>query len=42
MVQAAQALAASEWIDACSAVEIDEEDVMRWDHGASVASLLPR
>ena len=22
----------AEWVDACAADEIDEEDVMRWDH----------
>ena len=23
----------ADWVDACSTEEIDEEDVMRWDHG---------
>ena len=28
-----QTLTATQWIDTCSTSEIDEEDVMRWDHG---------
>jgi 3-phenylpropionate/trans-cinnamate dioxygenase ferredoxin subunit len=27
------------WIDACAADEIDEEDVMRWDHGGRTYAL---
>ena len=29
----------SEWIDACAADEIDEEDVIRWDHGGRTFAL---
>ena len=28
-----------QWIDACSVDEIDEEDVMRWDHGGKTYAL---
>lgn len=27
------------WIDACSTDDIDEEDVMRWDHGGQTYAL---
>ena len=27
------------WVDACAADEIDEEDVMRWDHGGKTYAL---
>ena len=27
------------WIDACAVDEIDEEDVMRWDHGGKTYAL---
>ena len=27
------------WIDACAADEIDEEDVIRWDHGGRTYAL---
>ncbi len=39
MAQAARASVAAEWIDACAADEIDEEDVMRWDHGGKTYAL---
>ena len=29
----------SEWIDACAAEDIDEEDVIRWDHGQRTFAL---
>lgn len=29
----------SQWIDACAADEIDEEDVMRWDHAGRTYAL---
>jgi 3-phenylpropionate/trans-cinnamate dioxygenase ferredoxin subunit len=29
----------SDWIDACATDEIDEEDVMRWDHGGRTFAL---
>jgi 3-phenylpropionate/trans-cinnamate dioxygenase ferredoxin subunit len=29
----------SDWIDACATDEIDEEDVMRWDHGGHTFAL---
>lgn len=29
----------SDWIDACAADEIDEEDVIRWDHGGRTFAL---
>jgi 3-phenylpropionate/trans-cinnamate dioxygenase ferredoxin subunit len=29
----------SEWIDACATDEIDEEDVMRWDHDGRTFAL---
>lgn len=29
----------SNWVDACAADEIDEEDVMRWDHGGRTFAL---
>ena len=32
-------LSATQWIDACSVDEIDEEDVMRWDHGGRTYAL---
>ena len=31
--------ASTPWIDACSTDEIDEEDVMRWDHGGKTYAL---
>lgn len=29
----------SEWIDACAAADIEEEDVIRWDHGGRTFAL---
>lgn len=29
----------SDWVDACAADEIDEEDVIRWDHGGRTFAL---
>ena len=29
----------AEWIDACAADDIDEEDVIRWDHGGRTFAL---
>ncbi len=29
----------SQWVEACATDEIDEEDVMRWDHGGRTFAL---
>jgi 3-phenylpropionate/trans-cinnamate dioxygenase ferredoxin subunit len=29
----------AEWVDACPVDEIDEEDVMRWDHGGKTYAI---
>jgi 3-phenylpropionate/trans-cinnamate dioxygenase ferredoxin subunit len=32
-------LTATQWIDACATSDIDEEDVIRWDHGGKTYAL---
>ncbi len=33
MTQAARTVAPTKWVDACAVDELDERDVMSWDHG---------